>query len=309
VLWAAIAAAPEGYCHPRSSVLAPLLADVAAGLPFDEIKSRFEAMMHPLRYQRPQVNPSAGNIKAAEDLVAKLGIAPSLERRFARLGECQTLWRPKTLAEASSENSVFGHIKAKDAAEVQAVDLPSTTMTWERFERVVLPNAAQLEMFVPVHGNFVALLAATYADAPSIIRWDREDTRNSVSMYVYSGGSPASQWGLLPARWYHRITAVVPAPNLWGSHPLPHLGNAVFLILEGAVDSRKDAGNALFPEILKDELHGVRSTIEAYSKTAIITGREEASACGYALNKSAATCRLRAYVDGHWNHYNIDRWD
>jgi hypothetical protein len=85
VLWRAIAAAPEGYCHPKASVIGPLLNDIASGLPFAKIKARFDAKMAPLRYQRPQAAPAALNIKAAEARVEKLAIAPALERRFARI--------------------------------------------------------------------------------------------------------------------------------------------------------------------------------------------------------------------------------
>ncbi len=89
VLWRAIGAAPDGYCHPKSSVLGPLLEDIRAGKPFDDITRSFEAMLHPLRYQRPQAAPAAQNIKQAEELVVKLGLARSLERRYARLDEVQ----------------------------------------------------------------------------------------------------------------------------------------------------------------------------------------------------------------------------
>ncbi|MEI2691516.1 MAG: hypothetical protein V9H69_18170 [Anaerolineae bacterium] len=70
VVWRAVATAPAGFCHPRSSMIGTLLEDIAAGMRFEEVASRFAAKMHPLRYQRPQAAPTAGAIAAAEKTVA-----------------------------------------------------------------------------------------------------------------------------------------------------------------------------------------------------------------------------------------------
>lgn len=307
VLWRAIAMASEGYCHPKSSVIGPLLADIVAGLPFDEIKAKFDAMMHPLRYQRPQAAPSAGNIAAAEALVAKLGIAPSLARRFAKLEDCETLWLPTAARSSERGDGVFGHLKPKGAAPYR-VDLPDATMTWEKFARTVMPTAEQMEMLVPAQGNFIALTAAADPEAPPILKWDRDDRRNTVAWYVYHGGSAASQWRLSGGAWT-KVMGLVPSPPLWGDQPKPHLGNGLVIVIENAADTRSGQGNALFPETLRDDLHGARATIEAYSKMAQFEGREEASACGYHVGKGQLGIRLRVLSAGRWSGYSIDRFD
>jgi hypothetical protein len=161
VLWLAVATAPEGYCHPKASVLGPLLADITAGLPFATIKQRFDAMLGPLRYQRPQVAPSVGNIKAAEALVEKLGIARSLERRFARLDEVPTIWSPALPKVEQQSGGVFGHLKPKNDSSIVPVNMPAMTMTWDKFSRTVLPTAEQMEMAVPHQGRFIAMTTAT----------------------------------------------------------------------------------------------------------------------------------------------------
>lgn len=308
VLWRAIALAPQGYCHPRASVVGTLLEDIAAGLAFDDIKARFEAKVAPLMYQRPQVSPSAGNIKAAEALVEKMGIAPSLERRFARIEELQTIWMPKDAANENARGGIFGHLSPKNGRVVYPVDLPASTVTWEKFARTILAVAQRLEIMVPSVGQFLALTTAVNADAPPILKWDRDDARNPVAWYVYPNGSPAHQWNLQAGRWA-TITAIAPFPNLWGSNAKPYLTDGVILTIDGAVDTRTESGNALFPECLRDELHSVRSTIEAYSRSAALSGRENASACGYDLRKASCSCRLRAFVNGAWTEYHIDRWD
>lgn len=90
-----------------------------------------------------------------------------------------------------------------------------------------------------------------------------------------------------------------------------HHGQKVFFILKDAKDTNYHQGCGLFPEFLKSEDHGVRATMEAYTKNAVLTGQDQASACGIGLQKGS-----------NWNHvfritaqnnlrvsYQLDRWD
>ena len=309
VVWRAVAAAPEGFCHPRSAMTASLLEDIAAGMPFDSVRARFNVKVGPLAYQRPQAPPSEGNIKAAEALVEKIGLAPSLERRFARLDEVlpHALWTPKA-EPARGAGGVFSHLKPKGET-FGLMSTPSTSMTWRKFADTVLPSAAAVDLDVPHLGAFIALVTAVNADAPPILKWDREDERNAMSWYVYHNGSPATQWGLRGG--WTRVNAVVPLPTMWGPRAQPFLGNGVVLVLDGALDTRTGQGNALFPANMRDELHAIRSTVEAYSAKAELQGREAGSACGYDVRQGVGTInvRLRAQIGGVWAHYTIDRWD
>lgn len=305
VLWRAVATAPEGYCHVRASVSGALLVDVAAGLSFAEIQRRHNAKVEPLRYQRPQVAPTAGNVKQAEDLVAKLGIAPALERRFARLEDLQTIWKPAPAPEpVETAGGVFGHLvtKGEEARTVKPVEIGAVTMTWVKFRDTVLPGAEAIDILVPRHGQFIAFTTAEHEDAPPILKWG-----NPVAWYVYPGGSDAATWDLTPNAWAP-LTAIAPLPTLWGEKPMAHLGEGVVAVIQGAVDQR-DSGNALFPECLANELHGVRATIEAYAGKAKLGGREGASACGYDLRASSTDCHLRVKERGAWTTYHLDRWD
>lgn len=305
VLWAAIASAPDGYCHPKSSVIGPLLADIAAGLPFDDVKPKFEAMLHPLRYQRPQAAPAAGNIRAAEAIVEKLGVARSLERRFARLDEVPKAWEPRAVEAKPAGRGIFAHLEPKQGAgAIKPIDLPESVVTAEKFVAKVLPMAEAMQFLVPAHGNFIGMLTAEHADAPVIHKWG-----NPFSIYVYHGGSAAVQWKIEPSRWT-TVSALVRVPCMWGDRPMPHLGDGYIIALEGAVDTRENFGNALFPETLIGELFGARATVEAYSKTAKVGGRETASVCGYSLGKAADhQIKLRVFSNGAWTPYRIDRWD
>lgn len=304
VLWRFVGAAPAGFCHPRSSMIGTLLEDIAAGVSFEVASRKFAEKMHPLRYQRPQAPPSSGAILAAEKLVEKLGIARSLERRFARLEEVTLLWRPAALHEATSAAGVFGHLKAKGAAPAPSMVAPPQSITWVKFAAEVLPSAEQLEAQVgygPMH--FFAYLTAAHLDAPPILQWDAEGARNPISWYTYHGGSIAGSWNL--GTGWTRVTGLALAP--WAPDgKFGHMGKGATLFLEGCRDTRIGQGNALFPETLKSELHGVRATIEAYSKSATIAGAEEATACGLSAIGTVVRVTGRA---GVVTQYKIDRWD
>lgn len=301
--WLAVATAPEGFCHPRSGVTGSLLEDIAAGMSFEAVKARFEQKVHPLLYQRPQAAPAAQNIEAAEKVVEKLGIAKSLQRRFARLDELETAWTPAAPKAEEKRGGVFGHLKAK-GQQSHSVDAPAATMTWAKFVKSVLPGAEAIEAYVPAHGNFIALTGPVHDDAPVILKWG-----NPFAWYVYHGGTPASQWGLSPG--WTKVNALAALPPMWGEKPKPNLGEGFVLVIDGAVDTRAGQGNALFPECLIQDLHGARSSIEAYSRHAELQGRDEGSACGLDIRAGMKSIgyRLRVTIAGLKTEYMIDRWD
>ena len=310
ILWLAVATAPAGFCHPRSSMIGTLLEDIAAGLPFDDVKRKFADKMHPLQYHRPQAAPSVGNIAQAEKIVKQLGIAASLKRRFARLDEIEALWLPAHPKDEPKSSGVFSHLQPKSAApEVGGTDIPAVTMTWDKFQRTVLPDALEIEFFAP-HGsdNYIALVTAVDPEAPPILQWDVEGQRNPVSWYVWHGGSSAVQWGLVGG-CFHRVSAVTLKPSMWhGGNE--HQGAGVVFILKGAKESRTDAGLALFPETLKSELREIRSTIEAFSRNGQLEGVADASACGIALMKGSNwNARFRVRSATSTVEYKLDRWD
>lgn len=279
LIWRAIADAPVGFCHPRSSMLGSLLEDLISGSSFDEAALRFKKKMNPSAYQRPQAPPSEGNIDQAEKVVEKLGVARSLERRFARIDEIEALWRPTIADPDVFTVGVFAHLKPNGAASALDLKVPEQKITWVKFAEKILPTAKDIRIFVPHIAHFVALITAEYADAPPIFQWDTPELRNPFSFYTYEKGSPAPQWGLVGQTWAP-VTAVTLRPEQWHGRNDAHLPKGVIFVIQGAVDTNTEVGNAMFPETLKSEFHGIRSTIEAFSKKARLGGRDTASACG-----------------------------
>jgi len=69
MIWAAVASAPAGWCHVKSSIVGSLLDDIKSGMSFVTIQNRWEMKLDPTRYLRPQAAPDAGNIQQAEKVV------------------------------------------------------------------------------------------------------------------------------------------------------------------------------------------------------------------------------------------------
>lgn len=311
ILWARVAKAPAGFCHPRASMIGTLLDDLASGAPVDAVTRRFREKMSPLQYQRPTAAPSAGNIAQAEKVVAALGAAGALRRRFARLDEViqHAVWAPKAATPTAPAGGVFGHIKPNGEADPQRIIVPSSTMTWVKFARDVLPGAEKIAIVTPSVGSFMALVTACDTEAPPIIQWDTPERRNPVNWYVYGNGSPASQWGLSYGS-AAGVSAILPLPSRWGDGNAAHQGDGLLFVLDGCRDSRTGGGLALFPEVLRSEFHGIRASIEAFSRAGELEGREASTANGLDFRKGKTwNADIHVTSRGITSAYKLDRWE
>jgi hypothetical protein len=311
--WVAVAGAPPGFCHVRSSMIGTLLADLADDLPLEQIKARFDEKMHPLQYQRPTAAPGQQNIERAEKIVAQLRSAGALERRFAQLAEIPTLWRPAA-REGVRSGGVFSHVqpRSKKKARELAAETPAVVMTWSKFADAVLPDAASIHYRVPEgKAPLLALITNKHDHAPPIIQWDHPDARNSMTWYFYNGGSLPAHWNLQPST-DHVVSGIALAPPMWaGAGQHEHQGKMVIFLLEGARDLNYLAGSGFFPEFLKHEYREVRATLEAFARSAVIEGASEATACGVGLHASGmwGQCFRVTDTDGITIDYRLDRWD
>lgn len=306
VVWRAIASAPAGFCHPRSSMIGALLEDIAAGMEFSEVSRRFASKMHPLAYQRPQAAPKAGAIAQAEKLFEQLELAPALARRIARLDEVPKVWEPRAAERKEPTGGVFGHLAPKGAQPLPNMEIPAQLMTLQKFVQTVMPEAEQVEVHLGA-GNlpFFVVTTAVNADAPRLFHWD-----HPFSWYVWHGGAPAGQYGM--AAGWTKLAAITRLPARWDDdgERFKHHGDGVILLLDGARETRR-AGAALFPEHMRGEIHGVRSVIEAHSRSAQMEGLDVGSAIGIDMRQGGGgyPVLLRVTAAGRSQTYKIDRWD
>lgn len=310
LLWLKSAEAPTGFCHLTTTKLGAVLESVKAGHSQAHIRYIINGMTDPRTDQRPQALPTEGNRKRGEQIVAERGIQNSLKRRFARKEEVKAVW---TSAEKEDNMyvGVFGKVQTKESKEKKqkiVIEKP-VTMTWEKFQRTVLPEAKKIEYAVrDVRDTYSAILTAADMDAPPIIQWDFEEERNPFNWYVYYKGSFPEQWGLKTG--WTPVTKVALQPNLWTGN-FEYQGKAVFFLLEGAKDSNYAKGGlGLFPAVLKSYLKEIAPTIEDYSNREVLEGYEEASACGIRLQDGGTwNARFRVETEYEIREYILDRWD
>lgn len=313
IIWYAAQTAPVGYAHVKSSMIGTLLEDIQAGLTYPYIKAAWDKKMDPLKYMRPKAAPKAGTLVQASKLVDELDSAGAFKRRFAQLGDVvgRAIWLPGPHRRISSGDlGIFSDIKPK-ATPSTLMPIPgTTTMTWVKFRDTVLPNASSVEFNVPGgNHNFVGVLTAENMSAPPILKWDSETNRNPVSLYLYSGGSVARDWGLI-AGTRVQVDAVMTRPEEWTSDYRTDAG--IIFVLRSARDKR-GPGLALFPETLKSEYHGVRSAIEALNKTRRPTGIGSANGIFFSEKSGNGNWASAKFTvtdrQGNVRAYQLDRWD
>lgn len=290
LIWRAVAAAPTGYAHVRARMAGTLLEDIAAGMQLDAIKKRFADKMDPAKYQRAQAAPRIGQVKAAEQAVQALGIAPAFARRYATRADLEAphavLWTPSgpvapRAPAPAAASGVFDHLKPQDPT-LPALDIPPRLMTWEKFHRDVLPGAALIEYRVPLVGRFCALTAAMDPAAPPILQWDHAERRNTVSWAFPHPAARAEDWNLTPGA-LAPVRLIVNTPNRWNSGEFTHFGKGAFLLLEGARDVRGLPGGGLFTEHLRHDLKPYRATIEAHLNKLLVFGADDPQTVGFGI--------------------------
>lgn len=182
IIWKYTANAPTGFAHIKNSAIGTLLEDLKSGYSVQSATQRFTGVVNPANYQRAQVNPSQGNIERAEDVVNKLGIANSLKRRFAMMNEIpEFLWKDRNVKQ-EVKSGIFSNIPVKEKSKSPEFNLPSTTMTWEKFNRTVLPTADSIEVLVDNPNKFFALVTASDETSENILQWN-----NRFSWYYHGG--------------------------------------------------------------------------------------------------------------------------
>lgn len=189
VTWLAVASAPNGYTHIKSSMIGTLLEDIQSGLNAELVASRFAEKMNPANYMRSQTAPTQGGIYEAEKIIQKLGLENSLSRRYAtleELPESELIWKERKFEPKKSDKpaGIFAHLAPKQNVE-DPMMLPQTIMTFDKFSRTVLPTADKIEAMISNPERFMALVTAEDNTAENILQWG-----NPFSWY-YHGGADA----------------------------------------------------------------------------------------------------------------------
>lgn len=189
-LWVAANEAPNGFIPSNSSNLGQLLSDIVEyGL--TEAGTKLADRLNPATFMRAQSAPTANAKREAEKIFTKLKEAglvteESLQRRYAKIEEVpELMWEPKvvTPVKMTEVKGVFDNVPTKEKKTVSVGPiLPSTVMTWEKFQRTILPDAQKLEALIDKPERFMALVTSAVEGSPNMLQWD-----NDFSWYYHGG--------------------------------------------------------------------------------------------------------------------------
>ena len=187
LIWLAVATAPNGFCHIKSSMIGTLLDDIKSGYSTRVIMARFAEKMNPQNYMRSQSAPTASAIEQAEKLVEKLGIADSLCRKYARFENIAQFceWMPKAIeTQTKKTGGVFASVTPKEKLNTpnSQIYMPTTTMTYDKFARTILPTADKIEVMIDNPNRFMAMVTEAIEGSENILQWN-----NPFSWYYHGG--------------------------------------------------------------------------------------------------------------------------
>ena len=168
------AAAP--YARFRNTVIGTLMTDLAEGKDLEYAVKGFETKVAPTNYKRPTALITPKMIKTAMATIAKLGLEPALERRFARISDVSVnnvLWVDNGVQSKMKdglENLLMGAVAAPTK------DLKAEEITIDEFMRTVLPTASSLQLLISgAHqGNFMSLTAPMHTDSGKLFKWSND---------------------------------------------------------------------------------------------------------------------------------------
>jgi hypothetical protein len=176
---------PPSVSRIRNSAIGTLLIDLSEGVDLDIAVRKYEAVVAPANYKRPQAIFSKRMVEEAERTVESLGLSQSLARRFATIDDIRVgniLFANADVMQSRQRGGVFAELSES---------VPTTSRQFSGVEEVsidkfladILPRVSGVEVFLePRHaGNLVSVVAPQNAAAPSLLKWG-----NGFS-WAYSG--------------------------------------------------------------------------------------------------------------------------
>lgn len=158
----------------RNTAIGTLLIDLSAGMEIERAVTRYEKVVAPSNYKRPQAIVTQSQIDAAEKQVKELGLVASLGRKHASI----VMLHMNDVIWASGESqkvmtSPFDILHNEVKQKVKKFD-HIEEMGIQYFLDEVLPQAQSLEVLFDnkFESNLVNLIAPVNADALSLFQWE-----------------------------------------------------------------------------------------------------------------------------------------
>lgn len=167
----------------KNHSIGTLLVDLSEGRELEEAIRRYEAVVAPANYKRPQAIFTQKMLKDAQKELEAQGLLPALGRRFARVDDIRAnnvlyVNRDAAIKDAGifAEMSRGAPVNPKQFTKIEEIGI-------EQFISGVLPTATKVEALFEhrLASNLVSLIAPTDPEAPTLFKWG-----NGFS-WAYSG--------------------------------------------------------------------------------------------------------------------------
>lgn len=161
-----------GVAQMRNTAMGTLLINLSEGMDVDVAVDKFEMIMAPANYKRPNAIITPKMVEQAEKTIMELGYGASLGRRFADVDDINvtnTLFVDRSLTKktgvlADLKESVL--VNPRMLTRVEEIDV-------NKFMVDVLPRCTKMEVLFENRQvrNLVSLIAPVDPKAPSIFKW------------------------------------------------------------------------------------------------------------------------------------------
>ena len=174
------------------------------------------------------------------------------------------------------------------------------------------PYEVELEVEGQIYRYSGAIAARVRQD---VFEFSYDRNTKTITNLKSSGyvGTPAAAsqteaWGLPVGGWV-KVNSIVSSPNQWdGDQTFTQGQTHTFFLLNGCKDTAGQKGRGFFPEMMRGDLHPVRSVIEAHLATqAIQPNAEDTQVCGLGVANDQPW-NIVVRVNGG-TVYKIDRLD
>jgi len=182
----------------RNTALGTLLIDLSEGTDLDLAVTKFEKVMAPTNYKRPNPVFSKKMVEAAQKQIEELGYSDSLGRRFAVTEDItvNNVLYVNRDTKKKMGGSVFDDLKEEVAIHPKTFNKVED-VSIEDFIQTVLPKARNIELMVESRheSNLMSLIAPENRDAPSMLKWSNNfswayngDITDSMKQNVKNAG-------------------------------------------------------------------------------------------------------------------------
>ena len=169
----------------RNHSIGTLLVNISEGMDLDTAVRKYEQIVAPANYKRPNAIYTKKMLEDAKKTITKLGYLDSLNRRFATPDDISAnnlLFLNRDTAKRVSGGDVFSEmekdmvINPKQFSRVEELGI-------ENFVKSVLPTASEVEVYLENKHtrNMISLIAPASRDSKSMFKW------NNGFSWAYTG--------------------------------------------------------------------------------------------------------------------------